>query len=823
MSEAALNGLRVIDFSSTRAGTQASQTLADFGADVIIVEPVGGAPVRAEAAWEMWGRGKRAIQLDLKSEAGKAVAHTLSAGADVVIETWRPGVAERLGLGYEALSTVNPALIYGSVTGFGRIGPLASLQGYEGIVAARMGVNWSLEGMAGRPGPAFCTAAYATYPASQLLVQGILAGLHARARNGLGQRVDTSLVEGLTVHDTFQWFARVVAQRYDGFTQAARVVDGVPAGGLSFRLLIALTKDGHWLQFSQTVDRLFKAMMRMFGLSWMFSDPRWESAPNFDRIEDRREFWEILLGVVRTRTAAEWAALFDQDTNVWGELFRNDAEALEHPQMVWNRMAAAANHPGIGDLTMPGPITRMDATPADVSRPAPGLGEYDAAIAAEAAQPRTRRPLATSLGEVDPTAPPLAGVTIVELGSYYAAPYGATLLAELGARVIKLEPLDGDPQRNMLPFPELAGMKCLQGKESVAVDLVTPAGLALAHRIIASSDIVLQSFRAGVAKRLKLDSETLLALNPGLVYLAAPGYGEDGPCGHRPAFAPTIGAAAGLAWRNVGAQVLSGPDLTLAEVKTSAMQLASAVMGVGNADGISAVTAGTAMMLGLAARDRAAVDGGAGGQKLFTSMLSSVAHAISEACVEYPGRPTPPTADRDLYGLGALYRLYVCADGEWIFLAAPHESEWTRLTAALPGGTALATDCRFESSAARADHDADLAAALAAIFAKRPGAEWETLVRAADVACVVAARAPVEARYLDPGEAGEQCGLITHARHPVLDDIPRLKPLWRFSRAGTVAGDSGLVGQQTTKVLADYGFTDDEVAALAAEKVIAFG
>lgn len=813
----ALHGLKVIDFSATRAGIQASQTLADFGADVVMVEPKGGAAIRAEAGWEMWGRGKRAIQLDLKNPADHATALKLCAGADVVIETWRPGVAERLGLGYEALSASNPGLIYGSITGFGRVGPLAGLQGYEGIIAARMGVNWALEGMADRPGPAFSTAAYATYPAAQLLVQAILAALHARAGTGLGQRVDTSLVEGLTVHDTYAWFMRVVAKRYDGFKQTARVVDGVPAGGVSFRLLIALTKDGHWLQFSQTVDRLFKAMMAMFGLTWMFSDPRWKTAPDFDDIEDRREFWNILLGVVRTKTAAEWAAEFDRDPNVWGEMYRSDAQALTHPQMIWNRMVATLEHRDHGALTMPGPITRMDATPAEVGRPAPRLGEYDSAVTAQASASGAKTLVAATDASADPAAPPLAGITVIELGSYYAAPYGATLLAELGARIVKLEPLDGDPQRNMLPFPDLAGMKALQGKQSVAIDLATLAGRAAAHRLIAQSDVVLQSFRAGVAKRLGLDSETLLALNPNLVYLAAPGYGEDGPYGHRPAFAPTIGAAAGLAWRNVGAQVSSRPDMTLDEIKPTALQLATAVMGVGNADGISGVTAGTAMMLGLIARDN-----GAGGQKLFTSMLSSVAHAISEACVDYAGRPAPATADHDLFGLHALYRLYPCTD-EWIFLAAPHDGEWKRLTSALPGGAALAADPRFADPAARAAHGADLAAALGAIFATRPAADWETTLRAADVACVVAARGPVDARFQDAGEAGEQCGLITQSRHPILDEIPRLKPLWRFSRAGTVAGDAGLVGQHTAQVLADFGFSRDETDALATKGVIAFG
>lgn len=809
--KSALEGLRVVDFSNMRAGAQASQTLADFGADVIHVEPQGGSSLRAETAWPMWGRGKRSIQLDLKNPADRETARQLALGADVVLESWRPGVAERLGLGYDELSKKNPRLVYTSITGFGRTGPLASLQGYEGVVIAKMGVNWSLHDLTTREGPSFCTAMYASYPASQLAIQGIVAALIDRERTGLGQRADTSLLQGLTVHDTYQWFTRVVSQKFSGgMAQAPRVRNGIPTGSLSFRLLIALTKDGQWLQFSQTTQRLFAAMVKMFGLDWMWEDPRWKTLPEFDDEGDREEFWEILLGVVRTKTAAEWLEEFHRDPNVWGEEYRKGGQVLDHPQSNWNRMVNACDDRDAGELRTPAAIARMDGTPADCSRPAPRLGEHDAAIRAEA-----NKPAAAASGAVNAASGvyPLEGVTIVELGAYYAAPYAATLMAELGARVIKLEPLDGDPQRIMLPFPEVAGLKALQGKECVAVDLQSEKGRAIAYKIIAEADIVLQSFRAGAAKRLGLDHDTLLKLNPNLVYHAAPGYGEDGPYGHRPAFAPTIGAGAGLAWRQAGHVVPQG-DLTMEEIKPASMLLGSAVMGVGNADGISAVTAASAMLIALYARNR-----GLGGQHLLTTMLSSVSHSIAEVAVEYEGRPAPMTADSELYGFGALYRLYPTAE-EWVFLAAPSDREWARLTKALPGGDRLAADARFADAESRKRHDEALAKELGAIFSARKGAEWEADLRKADIACVVAAQAPVEAHYMDEGGVGEQCGMVTKAHHPILDEIPRLAPLVRFSRSATIAGDAGLCGQHTNKVLADYGYSEADLAALAADNII---
>jgi crotonobetainyl-CoA:carnitine CoA-transferase CaiB-like acyl-CoA transferase len=815
--KSALAGLRVIDLSNLRTGAQASQLFADFGADVIHVERPGGSPLRAEAAWPFLARGKRSLELDLHDPSDLQTARRLCAGADVVIETFRPGVAERLGLGYDELARANPRLVYASITGFGRDGPFANLQGYEGIILAKMGVLWTLTGLANRPGPAFPSAAYAAYPASQLTIQGILAALYERETSGLGQRVETSLAQALTVQDPFNWFCRVAATKFEGsFTQTPRVVNGIPSGGMPFRLLVALTKDGRWLQFSQTVNRLFRAMMELFELDWMFDDPKWKTAPDFDDVATRVEFWEILLAKVRAKTADEWLESFETHPNVWGERFNRDNELLWHPQMVWNRMVADLEDAERGAVRQPGPLTRADGTPASFTRPAPRPGEYDAEIRAEAAQPRaatSASPAAAPTGHL-----PLAGLTAVEFASYYAAPFGLTLLGELGMRIIKLEELTGDPQRNMLPFPEVAGLKALLGKESVAVDLQSEKGREIARRIVAKADVVLQSYRAGVGEKLGLDADSLRKLNPDLIYLRAPGYGEDGPCGRKPAFAPTIGAAAGLAWRNAGASIPTGADLPLDVVKAAAMQLGTAVMGVGNADAISASSAATAMMLGLLARKR-----GAGGQKLLTSMLSSVAHSLAEVMVEYEGKPPVATSDAGIHGFNALYRLYETGE-EWVFLAAPSEREWRRLTGALgEAGARLAADPRFADIAARKENDEALDRELEAIFRTDAADAWERRLCAVDVACVVAARGPVEANYMDEGSCGQVSGYVTTGNHPILGEMPQLKGLLRFSRCATVTRDAGLVGQDTQRVLGEFGYGEDEIKALSDEGVILIG
>jgi crotonobetainyl-CoA:carnitine CoA-transferase CaiB-like acyl-CoA transferase len=399
-------------------------------------------------------------------------------------------------------------------------------------------------------------------------------------------------------------------------------------------------------------------------------------------------------------------------------------------------------------------------------------------------------------------------VTVLELGTYFAAPYGATLLTDLGARVVKIEQLDGDPIRHIVPFPEVGGAKVLQGKESVAVDIHTDEGRDVVHDLVRKADAILVSFRAGVVERLGLDPDTLLAVNSDLVYLSAPGYGIDGPCGHRPAFAPTIGAGSGLAMRNIGVSAPEGPDLDVEVVKPVALRVAQSAMGVGHADGFSALGVASTLLLGLLARAR-----GAGGQGMQTSMLRTMAHVLVEDMVQYDGRAERQTSDAGLHGLSARYRLYETADG-WVFLAAPAASEWDDLVAALAPHVDLGGDQRFPS-----DDDA-LADVLAEVFRSQSAEAWETQLLAADVGCLRVRRGAPDRQIFAEGGIGEAKGWITEVEHPVIGVHPRLAPLIEFSRSTTVARPSGLCGARTDAVLAELGYDPDRVDALRTAGVI---
>jgi crotonobetainyl-CoA:carnitine CoA-transferase CaiB-like acyl-CoA transferase len=809
-----LAGLRVLDFSTSAAGAQASQTLADFGAEVVQVEPPGGSRLRAQPGYPFLARGKKSVVLDLRAEADRALARTMASGADVVIEAFRPGVMERLGLGYEDLRADNPGLVFGSVTGFGRTGPYAAAKGYEGLVMARIGALAASGGMVTRPGPAHVSVPYGSYGASQLLLTGILAALHERRSSGLGQRVDTSLVKGVAALGTWNWYLQILMTKFPEAFNGSAAVDGngVPMSPIFFMLLIGLTKDGRWLQFSQVQLHLYMEMLKVMGLDWMLADEDWKGAAFAMGHPRTVEFWERLLGAVQERTMAEWQQVFEDHHDVWAETMRHGSELLGHPQM--RHLGEPVELPDAerGPVRQPGPIAFLEKTPAVLGSGAPPL---DADGPALRASPWPAAADGSGTRDGSPSSPALGDVVVLELGTFFAAPFGATVLRELGARVIKVEPIKGEPMRTLLPFPELGAAKVMQGKESIAIDMSTDEGRAIVHELAKRSHLALQSFRGAAAQRQGVDSATLRRVNPDLVYLDAPGYGTDGPCGDRPAYAPTIGAGSGLVMRNIGASVPEHADMTIAEIRENALRLSGAgTTEYAQADGISALTVATALTLGLAARDRTGIS-----QAMRTTMLTSTAHALADDMVEHAGRLATAAPDVGLFGYSARYRLYEAADG-WVYLAAPAEREWEALAVALADEADLAGDARFADEASRRAHDSDLAHVLAAVFTARPAQYWEDYLLSRDVGCVVAHAEPPEA-VLQSKEFAGAADLLVQVEHPTFGEHVRLRPYIELSRSATLAEPGVLAGQHTNDILAELGYDAPAIASLRERGIVA--
>jgi crotonobetainyl-CoA:carnitine CoA-transferase CaiB-like acyl-CoA transferase len=811
------SNLRVIDLSPHRVGAQISQVFADFGADVIQVEPPGGADIRQHAAYPFWGRGKRSFVLDIHDEADRRTLRDLARHADVFIETHQPGVLDALGLGYGDLGPLNPRLVYTSVTGFGRRGPYRDVPGYEGVVLAALGVFHTFQRMSPFPAPPFVNVPFAAFAASQVAIHGTLAALIERERSGAGQWVETNLLQAFATLDTWAWFEHLIADRWpDAFIKTNPYdSEGRPASPLTFMLLVCLTRDGRWLQFAAVAPHLFAAKMKALGLDWMFADPEWQGLPVFgDDAERRMALWTKMLESARNKTLADWTAIFDADPNVFAEQFRNGPAALEHPQLIHDGFTIDLIDAERGTVRQPAAIVKAAGTPADLTRSAPALdADRDALLALATSEVS---PPSAPLGASASTASdlPLAGVTILELATLFAAPHGTTMLTDLGARVIKVEPLAGDRIRNILPFPESGGLKVMQGKDSIAVDLTTPEGVAIIREMAASVDVVVQGYRAGAMAKLGLDYASIKAVNPDVVYVNAPGYGVDGPYGAKPAYAPSIGAASGIPLANVGQTVEERADLTMEQIQDGARRLSAAsAMANAQADGFAALGVSTAILFGLAARTF-----GAGGQELFSSMLNTGCHAMSAQAVAYPGAPREPAPDAELRGLGALYRIYDAADG-YVFLAAPTDREWAALAAALAKEVDLAGDARFVDASSRRANTHALIDVLGAVFARKPATEWEAELLATGVACVAVTTTSIEERMFDDA-FGRASGYVVDVVHPTLDEHPRLAPYVRFSRSATQAPPAVLNGEQTDRLLGELGRDAAAIADLRARNVV---
>lgn len=375
-----LAGLKVLDLSHVMAGPTCALMLADMGADVIKVEKIpGGDDVRKQvppkvgdeaASFLMMNRNKRGIAIDLKKEGGKRALERLVLAADVLIENFSPGTMEKLGFGYERLKTVNPALIYCTVTGFGGTGPYAHRRGFDLVAQAMSGImSFTGEGP-GRP-PVKCGAPLTDITAGILAAMGVVAAYTHRLKTGEGQRVDTSLFEAGIVHTYWQSaiaFATGVAPAAMGSAhplsapyQAFETADGW--------MVVGGANQNNWLRLVEALEA-----------PELLAEPRFKD--NRDRITNLPLLERTLAPYFRKRGTVEWLAIFDAKGLPCGPV--NDVKQMhEDPQALAREMVIEVDHATLGKVKTVGAPVKFSRTPGGVRHGAPLLGQHTRAVLAE--------------------------------------------------------------------------------------------------------------------------------------------------------------------------------------------------------------------------------------------------------------------------------------------------------------------------------------------------------------------------------------------------------------------------------------------------------
>jgi crotonobetainyl-CoA:carnitine CoA-transferase CaiB-like acyl-CoA transferase len=774
------------------AGALATMVLADCGAEVIRVEPLAPDPLWEQPAYLLWHRGKKSVQVDLGSDVGGVWLRRMVASSDVLIESLRPGAAERLGLDWPALRAVNSQIVCCSISAFGRRGPYRNLKATDGVVNAKTGRMRDQTGHQGDR-PTYRAIHDTSFHTAMFSLQGILAALRVVWLTGVGQLVETSLLSGTTA--PYDPWLRLEGAGPDGATRPARMETDPETAPPS--LLCTRCQDGRWIMHCHPQRNLFRAWISAIGLGRIWDDPRYQDAPvAFADDEDRVVLNRMIMARMAEKSAAEWIDVYREHPDCAGEIVQTVQEALAHELSVRNHYRVELEDPRVGTVAQVGALVAMSETPAEITRPAPIPGQHT--WQEVASPPRARRRNLRSSVAVRHA---LDGITVVELASWLATPFGAALLAELGARVIKVEPLVGDPHRAP-GTNENNRIRANQGKESLAVDLKMAEGRRILARLLGNADVLIHNLRPGAAARVGIDYESVHRLKPDIVYLYATAYGSTGRDSARAAFNPTVAAFAGT----VALQSGEG-NLPIADP---------------SADPVAGSAVATAALLGLVARLRTGK-----GQYLETSMINSALYCNSADALDYVGKPPCRDPDRLQLGIEATYRLYETRDG-WVFLAAPSDKEFRKFCLAAEVEE-LGSDERFSTWSRRYEARMELGALLGQVFLQRTADDWENRLLAQDVSCV-RADGPGYRTFLHEDRHTQAIGFMIRTAHKSFADRAQDGVYWRHRPAITFSATPSPVGQayedlgeHTDAILREQGYSVEDIDRFETEGVIRRG
>ena len=367
-----LKGIKVVDMTAAMAGPFCTMLLADMGAEVLKIEPLGqgdmlrgfGPPfIKGESTYFMVvNRNKRSMTLNLKTPEGLEVLKNLARDADVVVESFRPNVKHKLGVDYEALSALNPGLIYCSISGFGQDGPLANRPGFDPIAQGMSGFM-SVTGFP-ETGPIRAGVAIGDSLGGIFAMYGILLALIERNRSGKGQYVSTSLLEGLVGILGFQ------AAKFFGTNQVPERTGNDHAMMSPYGTF--KTKDGH-INIAAGNQGMWERLCKTLGLEALIEDARFLTVK--DRVLNRPELSRLLNEKLKSKNSGEWIEILNNGGIACGPIL-NIKEVFENEQVLHLKMLEEMDHPLCGKIKTIGIPTKLSRTPGSVRTPPPLKGEH---------------------------------------------------------------------------------------------------------------------------------------------------------------------------------------------------------------------------------------------------------------------------------------------------------------------------------------------------------------------------------------------------------------------------------------------------------------
>ncbi|MBI4338322.1 MAG: CoA transferase [Chloroflexi bacterium] len=782
----ALKGVQVVEFGEYLPGPLLGMLLADQGAEVIKVERPGGDPARKEPAFAVWNRGKQSIVLDLKNARDLGRARELSQRADVVIENFRPGVADRLGIAYTALAQSNSGLVYCSLPGFGEESPFRNLKAWDGTVEAVTGTYWrdpEFGRVVSKPGnikPSFTSVPLAGTYAAMSASAAVVMALIARQRTGKGQRIEVPLHSAMfTAIGT--GLTRVLERPQPDY-------GGGPLAWTGSLVRTYEGADGRWVQVQRSGLSDNEGSLRLF--FGAVGHPEWTEeaiadSPNGRSPENSQKWLGRMRDIFKTKAAQEWEDLFDK-AGVPCAVCRTMEEWMESEHAIASGMVVEVDDPQYGAMKQPGVQVRLRGTPGAIRGPAPRMGEHTSEILADLRNPRPRaQDTRPSPGPRTNLTSVLQGVRVLDLCIILAGPTCARILAEYGADVIKID----EPSRGLPPDPR--NFELNRGKRSILLDLKTAEGLKVFWRLVDTSDVIVENYRQGKLDKLGIGYEDVKKRKPDIIYASMNTFGYDGPWSHRPGW-EQLAQACGIQVREGG----RGDRPLL-------MPYAVDDFGTG-------IMCAYAVALALHERNRTGR-----GQKVDSALAHTAGLLQSRFMLDFQGFQRKEVEGPEALGLSALSRLYEASDG-WLYLACVGQQDWRRLTA-LRAFASLASVPSFATPEGREAHDKELSNALTDIFAEASVSHWTDQLAQSGISAVKALS--VDEFRDDP--AVRKAGLVVTREHEGFGKVDHVGSVVRLSMTPMQLGaPNPSKGKDADEILGELGYTKEDIQRLQAARAV---